>query len=426
MSFRMNSLKIKKKIIILGANFETIPLVKTALSMGCDVYVADPYPYSPAKLIEGVEGVDIDGNDIEKLAKYCLSNNIKSVALGVADRLVLSYFYLCKKLGAYCLANENTINILSNKIKFNSFCKDNNLSVIPNLNYEDLPRFFSDGGKLLIKPVDSNSSKGIQICDNIKNIKKLVKISKSHSKSNKVFLEEFMYGGGVGIYLTFSKGKCLNYTIYDRVTSEGSIGPNNLPVAGLYPSRYQNLYIKSVHSKLVKALIKQGLSDGILMLSAFIKNSKFHFYDPGFRLQGEGADVIVKYNTGIDQLKNLITYALTGTNKHEFNIKKNSYNYLASIWIYLKPGKIIYMNGIKEISQIQNVILIRQRLNIGDKVEENTINTESSVAVRFYVGYKNIIEFKNIIKLIKKLLKIKNKLGENMIRNSYSKIFKDL
>ena len=73
----MNSLKIKKKIIILGANFETIPLVKTALSMGCDVYVADPYPYSPAKLIEGVKGVDIDGNDIEKLAKYCLSNNIK-------------------------------------------------------------------------------------------------------------------------------------------------------------------------------------------------------------------------------------------------------------------------------------------------------------------------------------------------------------
>lgn len=417
---------INKKILVLGANSETIPIVKKALSMGCKVFVSDPYNSSPAKLIKGVIPVNIDGNDVKKLANYCLAKNISSVVLGVADRLVLSYNKLCEHLGAFCIAKKNITNILSNKLLFNKFCKLNKLSTIPNIHKNKLSKFFSTGGKLVIKPVDSNSSKGLEICEKFQNFEKLVKRSMFHSKSSKVFLEEYMNGGGIGIYLTFSNGRCINFTIYDRITSEGSIGNNNLPLAGIYPSRYLKLYKKSVHKKLVSALKKEGLNNGVLMISAFVKKNKLYLYDPGFRLQGEGSDIIVKYNTGLDQLENLIIYAIYG--KFRYKYKNNQINspFIASLWIYLSSGKVNNIDGIEKIKNNPDIIEFRQRLFVGSKIKNNDLNTEASVGARIYVRYNKINQLKKILRFIKKNLKFNNYQGENLIRKSFLKILQDI
>ena len=53
-----------KKILVLGANAETIPIVLKAQKMGVYVIVTDYIINSPAKLIAD-EYDDIDGKDIE-------------------------------------------------------------------------------------------------------------------------------------------------------------------------------------------------------------------------------------------------------------------------------------------------------------------------------------------------------------------------
>ena len=47
------------------------------------------------------------------------------------------------------------------------------------------------------------------------------------------------------------------------------------------------------------------------MLSAFVNENKFYYYDVGFRLQGEAPNILLDKIFGYDQKEMLIKFALT-------------------------------------------------------------------------------------------------------------------
>ena len=55
-----------KKLLILGGNPETVPLVEMANGMGIKTIVASSVPNEPAKLVAW-KGSDIDGMDVPGL-----------------------------------------------------------------------------------------------------------------------------------------------------------------------------------------------------------------------------------------------------------------------------------------------------------------------------------------------------------------------
>jgi hypothetical protein len=79
-----------KKLLILGANPETIPLIETAKSMGIYTIVTDPDPFAPAKKFAD-KGININGMDIDSLVEFGKQENIDGVLVGVADRLIQPY-----------------------------------------------------------------------------------------------------------------------------------------------------------------------------------------------------------------------------------------------------------------------------------------------------------------------------------------------
>ena len=130
---------VGKKLLVLGANTETIPLIETAKSLGVFVYVTDFNPAAPAKK-HANRALDIDGLDIPALVNLCITEKIDGVIVGVADQLIQPYHELCTALNLPCYASKEQCEYLTNKSKFNDLCKKFGINTIPNFNQHYLDK----------------------------------------------------------------------------------------------------------------------------------------------------------------------------------------------------------------------------------------------------------------------------------------------
>ena len=410
---------MSKSIIILGANYETSHLVESALNLFDEVFVADPYEHSPCKLIKGVIPVNVDVCNVPLVVKICRSHKIEAVALGVADRLVIPYAQICKELNLPSFLSVKTAEALNDKQLFNNELKKNGLRGIPVLDEEESQKHISSGRRVVVKPVDANSSKGLTIVSHAEHLSDAIEKAKHFSARKMVLIEPFMEEPGIGIYLTFLNGECINVSVYERIESKCRTGLNNLPVGAIYKSKYKKIYLEKLHNKLSSLLINIGFLNGVLLFSGYITKNGIVVYDPGARLQGEGADVAVKYYTGIDQKELLLNIARgdSSLDKKTSFIKRNKKT-LASIWIYLSEGKIAKVKNLDKADKQPWLLESRVRLDVGSEIKSTMINTEGSVFARFYVCFESRAEYLKIVDWFYENLIVQDFEGGNMIIDS--------
>lgn len=406
----MRSFLLNKKLLILGANSETIPLVETAKSLGAITYVADYNPDAPAKKVADV-ACDIDCMDIDALEELCKKKKIDGVMVGVADSLVKIYAKLCKKLNYPCYATPNQAEILSNKKLFNDECRKFDISTI--LNYQvELDNFDEDEKRvtypLLIKPVDGNSGLGMSICYDKNELLEGIKKAINASKSKRYLVEKYMECDDIFLNFTFINGKYYLTAIANRYTIKQGNNVSRVCVGAIYSDKYFELYKKTLEDKLFKLFEHLGLKDGVLMVSAFVENDTIHLYDPGFRLQGEAPDIHIARATGFDQKEFLIKFALgvgygSPTDQIDKLIAGNKT--YATIWILLKEGRIVKIDGLDELISDGFAYYISQRLYVGDVVDNTMVGTERQVFARIYIEeIDSGIDFSAILKIQQKIL----------------------
>ncbi|MBM3911034.1 MAG: carbamoyl-phosphate-synthetase, partial [Thaumarchaeota archaeon] len=105
------------KLLILGANPETIPLIQVAKDMGVYTIATDFNPHAPAKKIAD-KSYNVDGMDVKGLVELAQLEKVDGVLVGVADLLVPPYQKVCEHLNLPCYANQKSINALANKFFF--------------------------------------------------------------------------------------------------------------------------------------------------------------------------------------------------------------------------------------------------------------------------------------------------------------------
>ena len=195
-----------KKLLILGANPETIRLINTAKAMGIYTIVTDPDPDAPAKKVAD-KGININGMDVDGLVKFCLEEKVDGVLVGIADRLIQPYQQVCEKLNLPCYGNQMSCNYLTNKGKFNEILPKYSLSGIPsNKLYKNqtLPEVIFP---VFIKPIDKNSGQGMCVAYNHDELNKGISKAFNATNSEYILLEEYMDCDDVMLNFTIIKGK---------------------------------------------------------------------------------------------------------------------------------------------------------------------------------------------------------------------------
>lgn len=410
-----------KRLLILGANPETIPLVQKANSMGIHTIVTDYTHGAPAKDVAS-ESYDVDGSDVDALVALGKKLKIDGVLVGVADRLIVPYQQVCNKLGLPCYGTEEQCAVFTDKMRFNEECAKYGLKGIPSYSLdanmcEEIVK--SIQYPVLIKPSDSNSGKGMTICYKEDELSDAVSRALSYSASKRFLTERYMTCDDIFVFYTFVDGTYWPSIIADRFTCKGQNGGSPVCQGARSPSKYADLFMRTVHPKLSKMFQSLQVKNGVLMISAFVENEEFYLYDPGFRLQGEAPNLTVFEMTGFNHLEMLLHFALTGENPYGRETLLptcTQWGKVAfTIWYLLRPGRIKQIIGLERICNDPSVYQVVTRFEEGDVILPEFVGTESQVFARVYVSCNTFEQLYRKIDELQKNLCILDEEGRSML-----------
>ena len=111
-----------KKLLFLGGNTETVPLVKTANNLGAVTVVSSSNPESMAKACAAVK-YDTDATDIAAMVALARQEQVAGVLPGTDDIFIPAYCKVCDVLGLPCYANEEIIEVFGYKDTFKATCE---------------------------------------------------------------------------------------------------------------------------------------------------------------------------------------------------------------------------------------------------------------------------------------------------------------
>jgi len=414
-----------KKLLILGGNPETTPLVEIANEMGIKTIVTSGRHTDAAKKVAW-KAYDVDGMDVPGIIALAREEKVDGVLVGVADILVPSYCKVCDALGLPCYATQEIVDVFAFKDVFKATCERYGVHGIPEyylddeLKREDLDRIQYP---VMVKPVDNGGGVGMTVAYNEEELISGVKKALDASNKKRFIVEKYMVCDDMGMYYTFKDGYCSASCIYDRYTTNEQPGLSRVCLGGTYPSKHLDKYFERMHDNAVRMFKEIGIKNGILMLSGFFENGEFYVYDTGFRLQGEAPHLLMKAIHGFDQREMLIRFALTGS-EGEINLEKEDDTKLrgkwaATLWILLKQGRISRIEGLEDICNDSRVVANVQRLHEGDEVLSEWIGNEKQVLTRLYLVCDRKEELGDCLKELQEKIKVYDEQGNNLVLGGF-------
>ena len=406
-----------KKLLILGANPETVSLVEKAKDMGIYTIVTDYDPNAFAKKYadkaENVNAIDVDG-----LVNLARREKIDGVVVGVAEALLPTYCELCKRLGFPAYSTADVFNVMIRKDYFKKKCIEYGVPTIREYDPENIDNITYP---VIVKPVDSCSSKGIRVCQNRKELETAIDYALEFSRVKKILIEEYMNGDEVISYYVMQDGNPIFVGMCDRYTHKEKKDLVQLPVSYIFPSKHINSYMK-FSDKAVKNMIRGlGLKNGAIFFQCFVDSHGIvSLYGPGYRLNGAQEHLIVSRVSGIDAKEMYIQYALTGKVAN-VDLEPLSNPKPSEICCKLSPlvmvGKIKKIIGIEKIRNYSDVVSVNPSYNDGDDVTGE--GTLKQIVCRFFIVSKNKYDLKRTIDNIQKEFKVINENGDNMLIGNF-------
>ena len=298
------------KIMVIAGGDWQIELIKKAKAMGHYVICSNLYENSPAfPYADACEVSDV--LDKERNLEIAKKYRPDAVISDQSDIAVPTVAYLNEQLGLRGIGMD-LANLFTDKSLQRTFCSRQGLPV-PDFklcrNEEDALPMLEEYGKIIIKPIDSQSSRGVYTIETEGQLREKIADTLSYSNRDTAFLAEEYIDGA-------------EFTI-DGVVVKGRHYPLCISVKEMYPqnpnvSRMQSY---SYHSKEYdydalraanKALYESaGLPMGLTHSEYKFHNGKFYLIEAGARGGGSNLSAkIVPFMSGIDNYDYLIREAL--------------------------------------------------------------------------------------------------------------------
>lgn len=409
---------MRKKILIMGANPETSSLVIKAKEMGLATYVTDYNPEAYAKQFADVP-VNIDASHVDELVDFVKKEKIDAVLAGVAEALMPFYCEVCQRLGYPCFATLEQFEIMVSKDKFKNVCRQYDVPVVPEFSKDNLDKVEYP---VVVKPVDSCSSKGISVCQNREELKAGIERALGFSRSGTVLLEKYMIGEEVVIYYVIQDGEPFLVGMCDRYTNKEQKGVAQLPTSYIFPSKHLSQFIEEADEKVCNMLKGMGLTNGVLFLQAFVDNNgTVRIYEPGFRLNGAQEHLIIGNVTGVDAKELLLNFALTGSMGESMKAKADPYlkgKFGCKLSPLVKVGKIAKLKGLDEIKKLKGVVSVNPSYREGETVDG--YGTLKQIICRFFIVSNTKEELKETIERIYDKLVVIDESGNSMLLTPFN------
>lgn len=412
---------MKKLLILAGAGVHC-KVVEAAKELGIYTIVTDNLSLedAPAKQIAD-EVLNYDIFDIEGIVKYCKKNNVDGVLGFCIDPTQRPAQMICERLKLHSFGTKNQVFALTDKNTFKDLCIQNQVDVIPEY-FED--KLEDIEYPVIVKPVDSRGSRGIEVCNNQEQLIRCLRDAKKESTNGKAIIEKYM-GNNQELTITYvvKDGEPNLISIGDRFPGriEDNLDRQNICV--IQPSRFSNLYMENVHQKVITMIKKLGIQNGPVFMQGFVDGNTVRMFDPGIRFPGNEYERIYTKATGINPMKSIIKYSVGGEIDDYNGKMKDSYllndKIAVQYMINIGAGKIGKFSGLNEISKIPQVVDIQQRHFEGETIE-NTGDIKHRAGEICLLCKRDMEEINNCINQIQKELVVEDIEGNDMLISPFN------
>ena len=358
-----------KKIMMLGGNYFQMTATKAAKDLGHYVISVDYLPDNPAhKLADEYHNVStVDKEAVLKLAQELKIDGIVSYASDVSAPTAA---YVAEKMGLPTNPYESVM-ILTHKDLFRPFLIEHGFNSPKSKGFADLSEaleFFKTLGKpAMVKPSDSNGSKGATRVDDEADFEAAFNKAMSFSRQKIVIVEEFLIRDGHQIA---GDGFIVNgELVFAGFMSEHFDKLCNplVPIGESYPSYLSDELKAKAKAEIDRLMKLLGMRFGAINMD-FIVDSKGDVYiiEIGPRNGGNLITDVIREASGVDLAKCTVQAAL-GLDLGE-DLSKPITRYVSSYVVHsLKNG--IYEGTEISDSIKDDIILFKDLTDVGAPVE---------------------------------------------------------
>lgn len=394
-----------KIMVIAGGDWQT-PIVRTIKKMGHQVICSNLYEDSPAfKYADYGEVANVLDKDANlEIAQKHMPD---AVLTDQSDLAVPTVAYVAEKMGLKGIG-EDKAKLFTNKYMMREFCEKNGFPY-PKYklcsSYAEAVVFLGDvlKGRAIIKPVDSQSSRGIHVVHNVEELEVAYPDALQYSNSmNAVLLEEYIDGkeftvDGIktneGYWVTAISKK--NHYAYNP-----SIAQELLFSHYDCDKEYEYDELRNINKEMV---LKMDLPFGLTHAEYKYMNGQYYLIEIAAR--GGGTKIssdIVPIMSGINTNEILIDTLLG----KERSVDVSYINDVCAMlgFFDFKPGRVKAIEGVKTVQTYSGVQDIGLNLKPGDSIE-NAKDDRSRVG--YYILWaSNYEKLRELEKKVKDTIRI--------------------
>lgn len=338
-------------IMILGGSDVQVPLISRAKERGYRTVVVSPLINEPGKKFADVK-IEADVRDKEFVLKKARELQINGIITDQTDIAVRTVAFVAEKMGLSGIGSD-VARLFTDKFLMREKCRECGIRTLKYKKVKNVDEaisfFYELGSKMIMKPIDSQGSRGVVLIENEDDIRHSFDSSKGYSLSEEVLLEEFVVGREFVV-----EGIALNYLFENLVIGDTYyFDIKNVFSAKqrVFPTDANPILTKKVLDINKRIITSFGLKQGITHSEFIMNGDDVILIETAAR--GGGVFIssdLISLSTGLHTEDFLIDVAL---GKQEF-IPEILPNKCACCYLafYLPVGKVVSIKGIETVKEL--------------------------------------------------------------------------
>ncbi len=364
-----------KTLLIVSGGIEAADAARRAKDMGLYVVVSDRDPNAPgfafadSCLIADVYGAEETAAAAERYHRkvrridgvICVAADAPRTVARVAERLGLPGIRM------------KTAEIACDKLAMKRCFQDAGVPVPWFAEVETpqaLQRFAIERGRnLVIKPVDSRGSRGVQRVAHVDDLAGAYRLAEQHSPSRRVMVEQYLSGPQVSTESVVVNGRCFTPGFSDRNYEYlEKYAPFFIENGGDLPSRLPEQIQAKVKDVVARAAAALGIDSGTVKGDIVVHDGEPYVIELAARLSGGFfCTREIPLNTGVDFIGAAIKVAL-GEQVAPEELEPRQQTPVIQRYAFPKPGRVMAIEGVDEAQAVSGVVEVIVTARPGDVI----------------------------------------------------------
>jgi len=225
------------------------------------------------------------------------------------------------------------------------------------------------GPGLVIKPVDSRGSRGVQRLADVKDIARAFRLAISHSPTSRVMVEEYLSGPQVSTESVVIGGECFTPGFSDRNYEHlERYAPFFVENGGDLPSALPAETQAKVRDVVARAAVALGIVNGTVKGDIVVHDGEPYIIELAARLSGGFfCTREIPLNTGVDFVGAAIRLALGETVQPD-ELEPKSATPVVQRYAFPRPGRVLGVRGVENARSVPGIAELVVTAKPGDVI----------------------------------------------------------